>query len=93
MKQAGSARLVSEPSAFEHSPNTDTCSISGTDGHLGGQANITKDQAMAQILLSDFLKVLGRCPRYGKCSSVDRFRPTRMLTGTVVHATAGDALD
>jgi hypothetical protein len=56
---------------------------SGNNGHLGGQANITKD----------FLKVLGRCPEYGKCSSPHRFRATRMLTGTVVSATSGDALD
>ena len=83
---------MSEPSAFEPSANTDSCSIQ-KDGHLGGQANITKDQAMAQILLSDFLKVLSRYPEYGKCRSPHRFRPTRMLTGTVVNARAGDALD
>jgi hypothetical protein len=48
---------------------------------------------MAEIALSNLLKVLGRCPGYGKCSSPDRFRPARKLTGTVVSATAGDALD
>lgn len=93
VKQAGLAHFWCPSRLPSNLQPTPTAAAFRKDGHLGGQANITKDQAVAQILLSDFLKVLSRYPEYRKCCSPHRFRPTRMLTGTVVNARAGDALD
>jgi hypothetical protein len=62
-------------------------------GFLSGQLNITKDQAMAQIAQSSFLKVPATVVDTANAAVLVASDRARMLTGTVVNATAGAALD
>ena len=73
--------------------NVDSRSIQDTMGFLAGQFNITKDQAMAQIAQSNFLKVPATVQDTANAAVLVASDRARMMTGTVVNATAGAALD
>jgi 3-oxoacyl-[acyl-carrier protein] reductase len=73
--------------------NVDSRSIQDTMGVLAGQLNITKDQAMAQIAQSNFLRVPATVQDTANAAVLVASDRGRMLTGTVVNATAGAALD
>jgi NAD(P)-dependent dehydrogenase (short-subunit alcohol dehydrogenase family) len=101
----GAIENLTENLAFEVSPfgvrvvclrtqaNTDSRSIQDTTEFLVGQLNITKDQAMAQIAQSNFLKVSATVQDTANAAVLIASNHARMLTGTVVNATAGAALD
>jgi 3-oxoacyl-[acyl-carrier protein] reductase len=73
--------------------NIDSRSIQDTMDFLVGQLNITKDQAMAQIAQSSFLKVPAMVQDTANAAVLIASDRARMMTGTVVNATAGAALD
>ena len=73
--------------------NIDSRSIQDTMESLAAQLNITKDQAMAQIAQSNFLKVPATVQDTANAAVLIASDRARMLTGTVVNATAGAALD
>jgi NAD(P)-dependent dehydrogenase (short-subunit alcohol dehydrogenase family) len=73
--------------------NTDSRSIQDTMDFLAGQLNITKDRALAQIAQSSFLKVSAMVQDTANAAVLIASDRARMLTGTVVNATAGAALD
>ena len=73
--------------------NVDSTSIQDTMEFLAGQLNVTKDQAMAQIAQSNFLKVPATVQDTANAAVLVASDRGRMLTGTVVNATAGAALD
>jgi hypothetical protein len=60
---------------------------------LAGQLNITKDQAIGQIAQSNFLKVPATVQDTANAAVLIASDRARMMTGTVVNATAGAALD
>jgi NAD(P)-dependent dehydrogenase (short-subunit alcohol dehydrogenase family) len=72
--------------------NVDSRSIQDTMDFLASQLNITKDQAMAQIVQSNFLKVPANVQDTANAAVLIAFDRGRLLTGTVVNATAGAAL-
>jgi NAD(P)-dependent dehydrogenase (short-subunit alcohol dehydrogenase family) len=96
---------LTENLAFEVSPlgvrvvclrtlaNTDSRSIQDTMEFLASQLPITKDQAVAQIAQSSFLKVPATVQDTANAVALIASDRARMLTGTVVNATAGAALD
>jgi len=73
--------------------NVDSRSIQDTTELIAGQRNITKDQAMAQIAQYNFLKVPATVQDTANAAVLIASDRARMLTGTVVNATAGAALD
>jgi 3-oxoacyl-[acyl-carrier protein] reductase len=73
--------------------NTDSRSIQETMAFLAGELNITKEQAMAQIAQSNFLKVAATVQDTANAAVLIASDRARMLTGTVLNATAGAALD
>ena len=73
--------------------NTDSRSIQETMETLSARLNITKDQAIAQIALSNFLKAPATVQDTANAALLIASDRARMLTGTVVNATAGAALD
>jgi len=73
--------------------NVDSRSIQDTMDFLAGQLNITKDQAIAQIAQSNFLKVPATVQDTANAAVLIASDRARMITGTVVNATAGAALD
>ena len=73
--------------------NTDSRSIQDTMDFLAAQLNITKDQAIAQIAHSNFLKVPATVQDTANAAVLIASDRARMMTGTVVNATAGAALD
>jgi len=73
--------------------NIDSRSIQDTMDVVAGQLNITKDQAMAQIAQSNFLRVPATAQDTANAAVLIASARARMLTGTVVNATAGAALD
>jgi len=73
--------------------NVDSRSIQDTMEFLAGQLNITKDQAIAQIAQLNFLKVPAMVQDTANAAVLIASDRGRMLTGTVVNATAGAALD
>jgi NAD(P)-dependent dehydrogenase (short-subunit alcohol dehydrogenase family) len=73
--------------------NTDSRSIQQTQEFLIGRMNITKDQAIAQIANSNFLKRLAGVSDTARAAVLVASDNARMMTGTVVNATAGAALD
>ncbi len=73
--------------------NIDSRSIQDTMEFLAGQLRITKDQAIAQIAQSNFLKVPATVRDTANAAVMIASDRARMLTGTVVNATAGAALD
>jgi NAD(P)-dependent dehydrogenase (short-subunit alcohol dehydrogenase family) len=101
----GAIESLTENLAFEVSPfgvrvvcirtlaNIDSRSIQDTVEFLAGQLNITKEQAIAQIAQSNFLKVPATVQDTANAAVLIASERARMLTGTVVNATAGAALD
>src|SRR5215469_9197437 len=73
--------------------NTDSRSIQDTMDFLAGQLHITKDQAIAQVAQSSFLKVPATVRDTANAAVLIASDRARMMTGTVVNATAGAALD
>jgi NAD(P)-dependent dehydrogenase (short-subunit alcohol dehydrogenase family) len=73
--------------------NIDSRSIQDTMDVVAGQLNITKDQAMAQIAQSNFLRIPATVQDTANAAVLIASARARMLTGTVVNATAGAALD
>jgi NAD(P)-dependent dehydrogenase (short-subunit alcohol dehydrogenase family) len=101
----GAIETLTENLAFEVSPfgvrvvclrtlaNVDSRSIQDTMDFLSGQLNIPKDQAIAHIAQSTFLKVPATVQDTANAAVLIASDRARMLTGTVVNATAGAALD
>lgn len=101
----GAIENLTENLAFEVSPlgvrvvclrtlaNIDSRSIQDTMEFLSGRLNITKDQAMTQIATSNFLKVPATVQDTANTAVLIASDRARMLTATVVNATAGAALD
>jgi NAD(P)-dependent dehydrogenase (short-subunit alcohol dehydrogenase family) len=73
--------------------NIDSRSIQDTMDMVASQLNITKDQAMAQIAQQNFLKVPATVMDTASAAVFIASDRARMMTGTVVNATAGAALD
>jgi NAD(P)-dependent dehydrogenase (short-subunit alcohol dehydrogenase family) len=73
--------------------NIDSRSIQDTMGMVASQLNITKDQAMAQIAQQNFLKLPATVQDTANAAVLIPSDRARMMTGTVVNATAGAALD
>ena len=73
--------------------NVDSRSIQDTTDFLAGQLHITKDQAMAQIAQANFLKIPATVQDTANAAVMIASDRARMMTGTVVNATAGAALD
>jgi NAD(P)-dependent dehydrogenase (short-subunit alcohol dehydrogenase family) len=101
----GAIETLTENLAFEVSPfgvrvvclrtlaNVDSRSIQDTMDYLAGQLNITKEQAIAGITQSNFLKAAATVQDTANAAVLIASDAARMLTGTVVNATAGAALD
>ena len=75
------------------SANTDSRSIQDTMDFLASQLNITKAQAVAYIAQSSFLKIRATVQDTANAAVLIASDRARMLTGTVVNATGGAALD
>jgi len=73
--------------------NVDSRSIQDTMTLVAGQLNITEDQAMEQIAQYNFLKVAATVQDTANAAVLIASDRARMMTGTVVNATAGAALD
>jgi NAD(P)-dependent dehydrogenase (short-subunit alcohol dehydrogenase family) len=101
----GAMENLTENLAFEISPlgvrvvclrtlaNIDSRSIQDTMEFLASQLPITKDQAIAQIAQSSLRKVPATVQDTANAAVLIASDRARMLTGTVVNATAGAALD
>ncbi|MBA0088483.1 MAG: SDR family oxidoreductase, partial [Acidobacteria bacterium Pan2503] len=101
----GAIENLTQNLAFEISPfgvrvvclrtlaNADSRSIQDTMDFLADKLNVTKDQAMAQIAQSNFLKVPATVQDTANAAVLIASDRARMLTGTVVNATAGAVLD
>jgi NAD(P)-dependent dehydrogenase (short-subunit alcohol dehydrogenase family) len=101
----GAIETLTENLAFEVSPfgvrvvclrtlaNVDSRSIQDTMAYLAGQLGITKEQAIAGITQSNFLKAAATVQDTANAAVLIASDAARMLTGTVVNATAGAALD
>jgi NAD(P)-dependent dehydrogenase (short-subunit alcohol dehydrogenase family) len=96
---------LTENLAFEMSPlgvrvvclrtlaNTDSRSIQDTMELLASRLPVTKEQAIAQIAQSSLLKSPATVQDTANAAVLVASDRARMLTGTVVNATAGAALD
>jgi NAD(P)-dependent dehydrogenase (short-subunit alcohol dehydrogenase family) len=73
--------------------NVDSRSIQQTTEFLTSRMNITKDQANEQIANSNFLKRVATVSDTAKAAVLAASDNARMMTGTVLNATAGAALD
>lgn len=73
--------------------NVDSRSIQDTTAFIAGQLNITQDQAIANVAQSSFLKLPATVRDTANAAVLIASDRGRMLTGTVVNATAGAALD
>ena len=73
--------------------NIDSRSIQDTTELIPSQLNITRNQAAAQIAQLNFLKVPATIQDTANAAVPVASDRGRMLTGTVVNATAGAALD
>jgi 3-oxoacyl-[acyl-carrier protein] reductase len=73
--------------------NTDSRSIQDTMEVLAGAMQITKDQAIARMADMNFLKVSATVSDTANAAVLVASARARMLTGTVVNATAGAAMD
>jgi 3-oxoacyl-[acyl-carrier protein] reductase len=101
----GAIETLTENLAFEVGPsgvrvvclrtvaNVDSRSIQDTMDFLAGQLKITRDQAIAQIAQANFLKVPATVADTANAAVFIASDRARMLTGTVVNASAGAALD
>src|SRR5215468_3601214 len=73
--------------------NIDSRSIQDTMDFVAGRMNITKEQAIGQVALSNFLKVPATVQDTANAAVLIASDRARMMTGTVVNASAGAALD
>lgn len=73
--------------------NIDSKSIQDTVGIVASRLKITKEQANAQIAQENFLKVPATAQDTANAAVLIASDRARMMTGTVVNATAGAALD
>jgi NAD(P)-dependent dehydrogenase (short-subunit alcohol dehydrogenase family) len=73
--------------------NIDSRSIQDTMDFVAGRMNITKEQAIGQVALSNFLKVSATVQDTANAAVLIASDRARMMTGTVVNASAGAALD
>jgi NAD(P)-dependent dehydrogenase (short-subunit alcohol dehydrogenase family) len=73
--------------------NIDSRSIQDTMGFLASQLHITQDQAKTQFEQSNFLRALATVQDTANAAVLVASDRARMMTGTVVNATAGAALD
>lgn len=73
--------------------NVDSRSIQDTMGFVAGRLNITKEQAIGQVTLGNFLKVPATVQDTANAAVLIASDGARMMTGTVVNASAGAALD
>ena len=73
--------------------NTDSWTIQHVMDAVVSQANITKDQAISRIASLNFLKRPASVSDTAKAAVFLASDHARMVTGTVVNATAGAALD
>lgn len=73
--------------------NIDSRSIEDTIGLVAAKFKITRDQAKAQFEQSNFLRTLATVQDTANAAVLLASDRGRMLTGTVVNATAGAALD
>ena len=73
--------------------NIDSRSIQDTMDAIVGRLNITKDQAISQIANSNFLKVPATIRDTANAAVLIASDSARLLTGTVLNASAGAALD
>jgi hypothetical protein len=60
---------------------------------VAGQLNITRDQSKARFEQSNFLRTLATVQDTANAAVLIASDRARMMTGTVVNATAGAALD
>lgn len=73
--------------------NTDSRSIQQTMDLMAGTSDVSKEQLIARIASSNILKVAASVSDTAKAAVFLASDRTRMMTGTVVNATAGAALD
>jgi NAD(P)-dependent dehydrogenase (short-subunit alcohol dehydrogenase family) len=73
--------------------NVDSRSIQDTTEFLTSRMNITPEQANEQILNSNFLKRVATVSDTARAVVLAASDNARMMTGTVLNATAGAALD
>lgn len=73
--------------------NVDSRPIQDTMELVARRMNITKEQAIGQIALSNFLKVPATVQDTANAAVLIASDRARMMTGTVVNASAGAALD
>ena len=73
--------------------NTDSRSIQDTMEILADKFSITKDQVMVQLVQQNFLKIPATVQDTANAAVLIASDRARMLTGTVVNASAGAALD
>jgi NAD(P)-dependent dehydrogenase (short-subunit alcohol dehydrogenase family) len=73
--------------------NVDSRSIEDTTALIAGQLNITKDEVLARIAQYNFLKVAATVQDTANAAVLIASDRARMMTGTIVNATAGAALD
>jgi NAD(P)-dependent dehydrogenase (short-subunit alcohol dehydrogenase family) len=73
--------------------NVDSRPIQDTMEFVASRMNITKEQAIGQVALSNFLKVPATVQDTANAAVLIASDRARMMTGTVVNASAGAALD
>jgi hypothetical protein len=73
--------------------NIDSRPIQDTMDFVARRMNITKEQAIGQVALSNFLKVPATVKDTANTAVLIASDRARMMTGTVVNASAGAALD
>jgi 3-oxoacyl-[acyl-carrier protein] reductase len=73
--------------------NIDSRPIQDTMDLVAGRMNITKEQAIEQVALSNFLKVPATVQDTANAAVLIASDRARMMTATVVNASAGAALD
>jgi 3-oxoacyl-[acyl-carrier protein] reductase len=73
--------------------NVDSRPILDTMDFIAGRMNITRDQAIGQVAQSNFLKVPATVKDTANAAVLIASNRARMMTGTVVNASAGAALD
>ena len=73
--------------------NIDSRSIQDTLDFLAARMKITKEQAVERVALQNFLKVPATAQDTANAAVLIASDSARMMTGTVVNASAGAALD
>jgi hypothetical protein len=73
--------------------NIDSRPILDTMDFVASRMNITREQAIGQVTLSNFLKTLATVKDTANAAVLIASDHARMMTGTVVNASAGAALD